>query len=214
MLVISMSVLESISFVRGENTTITSDKPIIDDPHGPLSTGFLMIWSFECENKSIGIKLELLNKRNFLKYNTSQPYNSVILSPGSNANDSGNYMLKYRSTYYFVFSVDETLNVTDPINIEFDVWGHATLLSLFMGIALGPICFVIFIVALVSFIKWRDKKKIQANAESNQNIDSGSYQEPSFASQEMLFCGQCGAKNKSTQSFCVKCGAELTHELL
>ncbi|MHA1308163.1 MAG: zinc ribbon domain-containing protein [Candidatus Heimdallarchaeota archaeon] len=206
-LIVSLSVLESINFVRGEDTTISSDKPIIDH-FGQTTCGFLMIWSFDCENKSVGIKVELFNKRNFLKYDTGQPYKSIILSPGSNTNDSGNYQAKYSANYYFVFSIDEALNVTDSINIEFEVWGHATFLSLFIGIALGPICFIIVVIGLVAFLNWSKKKEKQVRVDTNQEAVSV------IDNKEVIFCGNCGAKNKPTQNYCVKCGSELTHEVL
>jgi len=97
------------------------------------------------------------------------------------------------------------------------VWAHATswsLLVFILKIIAFPLGFIIFIIALISFNKWRGKKKLQKNSESDQNIDSSTYQESALDSQEMVFCGQCDAKNKTTQNYCVKCGAELTHELL
>jgi len=208
-LIISLFLLNSIDFVKGGNTTITTDEPVIVS-FSNTKWGYKLHWFFECDNESIGIKVEFLDEANFLKYNTSQSYESIVLSDGTHFNDSGSYQTKYRSSYYVIYSINEIYDVTDPIAFYHSTGMWITLLFFVFGtpFVLGPLCLILFVVGLVSFVKWRDKKKIQAASENNVYSDVG------IDTVDAVFCGQCGAKNKSTQNFCVKCGSSLIHDLM
>lgn len=199
-----LSFFNSIIYVKGVDTTITSDEPVIAR-FVDQKWGYNVIWSFSCENESIGIKVELFDEENFFKNGANLSYEAILLSDGTRYDDSGSYRTKYSSTYYVVFSINEIYNISDPIELEYSASMWITTLFFVFGTpyVLFPLGVIILVITIV-IIQSRRKAKRATETPSHYQITISTN-----GTNVEIYCSHCGTKNYSTYSYCVKCGTKI-----
>ena len=203
-LIASFFFLNSIDFVKGAETTITSTEDVIAR-FVDTKWGYNLIWSFSCENESIGVKAELIDEENFFKYNANLSYDAILLSDGTQYSDSGSYQTKYTSSYYVVFSINEIHNITEPVGFDYSASMWITLLFFVFGTpyVLLPLGIIILVITLV-IIQSRKKAKRAIETPGDYQITistNGTIVE--------IYCSQCGTKNYTTSNYCAKCGTRI-----
>lgn len=203
-LLLSVFVFSRTDYVEAVNKPINSENPIIVT-FSNTKWGYNLIWSFTCENESIGIKVELLDHENFLKFNASEVAETLILSNGTLHSDSGSYRTKYTSNWQVIFSIDQSFNITEAITLDYSASMWITLLFFVFGTPyiLFPLSIIVLAIIIVKLQSRRKSKKTSFESIENLEIYGAT------VIQKTVFCAKCGANNPITSNFCNGCGSKL-----